>query len=138
MKLKVLFASLACASVMLADIIVSPKALPQNAQNFLNTYFKGINIAYVKQDVGSFDVHLVDGTELEFLVNGEWMEVDGKYKAIPTGFLPANLVQKVKATQLNAEIFQVDKKVHGYKFKFNNMMKVYTDKSGNVIGQKFD
>lgn len=86
----------------------------------------------------SFDVTLTDGTKIDFNIAGEWTEVDGKYKAIPTSFLPANVVQKAKAAQPNAIILQVDREVMGYKFKFNNRMKVYTDTNGNVLGQKFD
>ena len=135
---KIFFASLACASVMFADMVVNASALPQNAQNFISSNFKGAQIGLVKQDVDSFDVTLTDGTEVDFIINGEWKEVDGKYKPIPTNFLPAQVVSKVKATQANASIFQVEKKINGYKFKFNNMMEVYTDFNGNILGQKLD
>lgn len=135
---KVFLASLACASVMFADMVVNANALPQNAQNFLNSNFKGAQIGLVKQDIDSFDVTLTDGTEVDFIINGDWKEVDGKYKAIPTNFLPNQVVSKAQATQVNAQIIKVEKKINGYKFKFNNMMEVYTDFNGNVLGQKMD
>ena len=135
---KVFLASLACASVMFADMVVNANALPQNAQNFLNSNFKGAQIGLVKQDIDSFDVTLTDGTEVDFIINGDWKEVDGKYKTIPTNFLPNQVVSKAQATQVNAQIIKVEKKINGYKFKFNNMMEVYTDFNGNVLGQKMD
>lgn len=139
MKLKLsLLALLVGFSSLLADVIVAPNSLPANAQNFIASHFKSVSIALVERDMDSFDVTLSDGTKIDFNIVGEWTEVDGKYKAIPTGFLPANVVQKAKAAQPNAIILQVDREVMGYKFKFNNRMKVYTDTNGNVLGQKFD
>lgn len=139
MKLKLsLLALLVGFSSLLADVVVAVNSLPANAQNFIAQHFKGVSIGLVERDMDSFDVTLTDGTKIDFNIAGEWTEVDGKYKAIPTSFLPANVVQKAKAAQPNAIILQVDREVMGYKFKFNNRMKVYTDTNGNVLGQKFD
>ncbi|MCW1360838.1 PepSY-like domain-containing protein [Campylobacter sp. US33a] len=138
MKIKLALAGLFCASVMSADMIVGVDQLPQNAKSFISTYFKGTQIGLVKKDLDSYDVTLSDGTEIDFIITGEWKDVDGKYKAIPTNFLPAAVVSKAQAAQPNAQIFEVDKKINGYKFKFNNMMEVYTDFNGNVLGQQFD
>ncbi len=138
MKLKLTLSTLILAGFAYADMIVGINALPQNAKTFIQNNFKTANIALVKQDIDSFEVILKDGTELDFYINGEWKEVDGKYKAIPTGFLPQSAVANAKATQANAQIFGVDREPYGFKFKFNNMMEVYTDLNGNVMGQKFD
>lgn len=138
MKIKLALCSLLFASFVYADMIVNQSALPQNAHKFIETYFKGSVINLVKQDKDSFDVLLNDGTKLEFYINGEWKEVDGKNKAIPTDFLPAKALASAKATQPNAQIIEVDKKPYGVKFKFSNQMEVYTDANGNVMGQKFD
>ena len=138
MKLKIaLLALLASVSVALADAVVPASQLPAAAQNFINTYFKGVAIGMVERDMNSFDVVLTDGTELDFNINGEWTKVDGKYKPIPTGFV-AGPAAKAKAAQPSAAIIEVDREFNGYKFKFNNRMKVYTDANGNVMGQKFD
>lgn len=120
------------------DMIVPASALPQNASSFISTHFKNAQIGLVKQDIDSFDVTLNDGTEIDFMINGEWKEVDGKYKAIPTSFLSSAVVSKAQAAQPNAAILEVSKQINGYKFKFNNNMEVYTDMNGNVLGQKFD
>ena len=139
MKLKTaLLALLVGISTALADMVVPANSLPAAAQNFINTYFKGVAIGMVERDMNSFDVVLTDGTKIDFNINGEWTNVDGKYKPIPTGFVPANVLAKAKATQPNAAIIEVDKEWGGYKFEFNNRMKVYVDNNGNVLGQKFD
>ena len=112
--------------------------LPATAKNFINTHFKGVSVMYVERDMSSFDVVLSDGTKIDFNINGEWTEVDGKYKPIPTGFIQNAVLSKVKATQQGAQIIEVDREFNGYKFKFTNGMKVYADNNGNILGQKFD
>ena len=139
MKTKLALAALLSASVLYAqDMVIQPSQLPANAQSFLNTHFKGVGIGLAKKDLDSYDVTLTDGTEIDFVINGEWKDVDGKYKAIPLGFLPSVLVSKVQVSQPNAQIIQVEKEINGYKFKFNNNMEVYADFNGNILGQKFD
>ena len=138
MKFKLMLASLVGASMLLADVVVNPSFLPQSAKDFIKSYFPNTNIGFVKQDVDSFDVTLADGTEIDFIINGDWKEIDGKYKAIPTNFLSNDIISKVKNTHPNASIIKVEKKVNGYEFKLNNMMEVYTDFNGNILGQKFD
>lgn len=139
MKLKLtLLALLVGISSALADMVVPANQLPAAAKNFINTHFKGVSVMYVERDMSSFDVVLSDGTKIDFNINGEWTEVDGKYKPIPTGFIQNAVLSKVKATQQGAQIIDVDREFNGYKFKFTNGMKVYTDNNGNILGQKFD
>lgn len=138
MKLKLMLASLACVSALSADMIIAPSALPANAQSFIKQHFAGAQIALVEQDGDSFDVKLNDGTEVDFLLSGEWTKVDAKYKPIAANFVPANVLNKVKATQPNAGLIEVERKLGSYKFKFNNNMEVFADTNGNILGQKFD
>ncbi|MBZ7938661.1 MULTISPECIES: PepSY-like domain-containing protein [Campylobacter] len=137
MKIKLGLAALLGATVLLAkDIIVPANTLPKNAQEFINTNFKNAQIALVKKDIDSFDVTLNNGTEIDFMINGEWKEVDGKYQALPNSILP-NIMPKI-STSSNAQILEVSKEVNGYKFELNNYMKIYTDAQGNILGQKMD
>ncbi|EIJ4041469.1 PepSY-like domain-containing protein [Campylobacter jejuni] len=138
MKLKLAFVALLSAMVLLAkDMVVPTSELPKNALEFISKNFANVQIALVKKDIDSYDVILNDGTEIDFMINGDWKEVDGKYKALPHTILPS-VMKKVSATQPNAQILEIDKEINGYKFKFNNNMKVYTDMQGNVLGQKLD
>ena len=139
MKTKLSLAVLLCAGMLYAkDMVVPVSELPSNAQNFISQNFKGSNATLVKKDIDSYEVSLSDGTELDFMANGEWKEVDGKYKAIPLDFLPKELLGKAQTSQANAQIIKVEKEINGYKFQFNNNMKVYVDPNGNVLGQKMD
>ncbi|EAL4919607.1 hypothetical protein DPN75_00335 [Campylobacter jejuni] len=135
MKAKLTLLALLGTTVLLAkDMVVPASELPNNAKEFISKNFKTAQIGLVKKDIDSYDVILNDGTEM---INGEWKEVDGKYKALPHTILP-NVMKKVSATQPNAQILEVDKEINGYKFKFNNNMEVYTDMQGNILGQKLD
>ncbi|EIA3689250.1 PepSY-like domain-containing protein, partial [Campylobacter jejuni] len=133
MKAKLTLLALLGTTVLLAkDMVVPASELPNNAKEFISKNFKTAQIGLVKKDIDSYDVILNDGTEIDFMINGEWKEVDGKYKALPYTILP-NVMKKVSATQPNAQILEVDKEINGYKFKFNNNMEVYTDMQGNIL-----
>ncbi|EGC6699734.1 hypothetical protein IYQ80_000394 [Campylobacter coli] len=137
MKLKLGLAALLGATVLFArDIIVPVSELPRNAQDFISKNFKTAQIALVKKDIDSYDVTLNDGTEIDFIITGEWKDVDGKYKALPNSILP-NIMPKISASS-NAQIIEVSREINGYKFELSNQLKIYTDAQGNILGQKFD
>ncbi|EHP1077835.1 PepSY-like domain-containing protein [Campylobacter coli] len=137
MKLKLGLAALLGATVLFArDIIVPTSELPRNAQDFISKNFKTAQIALVKKDIDSYDVTLNDGTEIDFIITGEWKDVDGKYKALPNSILP-NIMPKISASS-NAQIIEVSREINGYKFELSNQLKIYTDAQGNILGQKFD
>ncbi|EPO6028297.1 PepSY-like domain-containing protein [Campylobacter coli] len=137
MKLKLGLAALLGATVLFArDIIVPESELPRNAQDFISKNFKTAQIALVKKDIDSYDVTLNDGTEIDFIITGEWKDVDGKYKALPNSILP-NIMPKISASS-NAQIIEVSREINGYKFELSNQLKIYTDAQGNILGQKFD
>ncbi|EAL0856652.1 hypothetical protein B6641_01875 [Campylobacter coli] len=137
MKLKLGLAALLGATVLFArDIIVPASELPRNAQDFISKNFKTAQITLVKKDIDSYDVTLNDGTEIDFIITGEWKDVDGKYKALPNSILP-NIMPKISASS-NAQIIEVSREINGYKFELSNQLKIYTDAQGNILGQKFD
>ena len=87
MKLKLGLAALLGATVLFArDIIVPASELPRNAQDFISKNFKTAQIALVKKDIDSYDVTLNDGTEIDFIITGEWKEVDGNTKLCQIAF----------------------------------------------------
>ncbi|EAI0689753.1 hypothetical protein FVK83_02490 [Campylobacter coli] len=137
MKLKLGLAALLGTTVLFArDMVVPVSELPKNAQDFISKNFRTAQIALVKKDIDSYDVTLNDGTEIDFIINGEWKDVDGKYKALPNTILP-NIMPKISASS-NAQIIEVSREINGYKFELSNQLKIYTDAQGNILGQKFD
>ncbi|EKP0494668.1 PepSY-like domain-containing protein [Campylobacter coli] len=136
MKLKLGLAALLGATVLFArDIIVPASELPRNAQDFISKNFKTAQIALVKKDIDSYDVTLNDGTEIDFIITGEWKDVDGKYKALPNSILP-NIMPKISASS-NAQIIEVSREINGYKFELSNQLKIYTDAQGQYPAHSF-
>ena len=113
MKAKLSLLTLLSATVLLAkDMVVPANELPNNAKEFISKNFKAAQIGLVKKDVDSYDVTLNDGTEIDFMINGEWKEIDGKYKALPDSILP-DIMKKASMTQANAQILEVSKEING-------------------------
>ncbi|EFB0579150.1 hypothetical protein HGD15_001308 [Campylobacter coli] len=137
MKAKLTLLALLGTTVLLAkDMVVPASELPNNAKEFISKNFKTAQIGLVKKDIDSYDVTLNDGTEIDFIITGEWKDVDGKYKALPNSILP-NIMPKISASS-NAQIIEVSREINGYKFELSNQLKIYTDAQGNILGQKFD
>lgn len=134
---KVLF-FLAFAIVCLqADMIISPNALPENIKTFINTHFKA-QIGLVEMDRKSYEIYLTDGTELEFDIVGNWKEIESKITPIPFGVLPANLATIVQNLFPNTAIVELERKIHYYKIKLSNNIKLRIDPNGTILSQKFD
>ena len=58
---------------------------------------------------------------------------------IPLNEVPQAVIATAKRTYPNAEIWAVEMEHYNvYKVKMNNMMELYIDKSGQLLGQEFD
>ena len=120
------------------DIYILPEQLPQNALSFIQKYFPDVNILYAEMDKKDYEVRLSNGVEIEFLRNGELKEIEGNYVAIPFEILPESAANTVRRTYPNTVITKIKVKWNLYEVKLNNMMKLYIDANGQLLGQKFD
>ncbi len=111
---------------------ISPEALPNNAKSFIKKYFKNTRIEFAEQDRDSYEVYLDDGTEIEFRRNGEWEKVDGKYNAIPTGFIPKKVLNSIKKEFPRANIVSIDKDYGGYDIELDNRMEIKIASNGTI------
>ncbi|NUY82038.1 PepSY-like domain-containing protein [Flavobacterium sp. MAH-1] len=86
--------------------------LPKEAQNFLETHFKGEKIVKVKKEsqIGEkgYEVELANGIEIEFTNSGHWREVDGNDGAIPTGYILPAITDYIKANYPAQKITHID------------------------------
>ncbi len=129
---------LMAAGALAKDMVVSPAALPQTAQTFIQQNFKNANIIYVEQDWDDFEVRLSDGTEIDFHINGDWKEVKAYGTPLPTSILPAPVANAVKKAHPQAVIMKIEKEWNGYEIKLNNMMEMLIMADGTLVGQKLD
>ncbi|RAX54098.1 hypothetical protein CCY99_05310 [Helicobacter sp. 16-1353] len=125
------------SSALFADMVVPATALPQNAQAFISSNFQGANIVYVEQDYNDFEVRLSNGVKIDFYRDGTWKDIES-YGGINPSILPAPVAQTIAKTYPNIAIVKVDKEWNGFEVKMANMLKIYLDINGNLLGQKYD
>lgn len=118
-------------------MIIAPNSLPQNIQNFIATHFKA-QIGLVEMDRKSYEIYLTDGTELEFDLMGNWIEIESEFAPVDFGVLPPNVANIIKAQHPNATLLEVKRKMSYYKIKLSNKMKIYIDANGTILRQEFD
>ena len=126
------------AFLMADDIYIMPEQLPQNALQFIQKYFPNVNTLYAEMDKKGYEVQLSNGVEIEFLRNGEFKEIEGNYVALPFEILPQSVANTVGKTYPNTVITKIKRKWNFYEVKLNNMMELYIDANGQLLGQKFD
>ncbi|MEI0530685.1 PepSY-like domain-containing protein [Brachyspira pilosicoli] len=112
-------------------------SLPKNTQDFIAKHFKNVEVSYIERDWEDIEVYLANGTQIDFFPNGEWKEVKS-YGNMPTTILPANVLATVNKTYPQAAIIKIEKQFTIYEVKLNNMMELYIDSNGSLLGQQFD
>ncbi len=116
---------------------VQLSSIPQNAQNFIKQHFSNIEVTFIERDWDDIEVYLENGTQIDFFPNGDWKEVKS-YANMPSTILPPNIMNTVKKTYPNAAIIQIEKQFTIFEIKLNNMMELYVDNNGQLLGQKWD
>ncbi|WP_028329220.1 PepSY-like domain-containing protein [Brachyspira alvinipulli] len=137
-KIIILFLFLSVSMLYSDEMYVSPDQLPAPILQFINLHFKGSQIMYAEMDRKSYEIALDNGVEMEFFRNGELKEIEGNYIALPLNILPQSVANTVSRTYPNNVVTKIKKKWNLYEVKLNNMMELYIDINGQLLGQKFD
>ena len=121
-----------------SDRVIQTKQLPKAAQLFLAKHFAGRTVSLAKEDRDfsgtTYDVLLADGTEIEFSSRGEWKEVDGKRTALPTSFIPAQIINALRAQYAGESIVQIERKRRGYQVELSSGLEVQFDSRYQIVG----
>ncbi|WP_028330245.1 PepSY-like domain-containing protein [Brachyspira alvinipulli] len=125
-------------SSLFADWVVPVSSLPQKARSFIQRVYPGVQIWKVERDDGKFDVKLSNGATIDFLPNGNWVNIDGEYNGVPLSVLPQAVANTVRRTHPQAMMIDVEKEWGNYKIKLNNMMELFISSDGQLVGQKWD
>lgn len=128
--------SLVSINTMARDRVVQFSQLPQEAKTFISTHFAGVQPSYAKLDDGKYEVRLADGTEVEFSRDGQWDNVDCKYRAVPgtvLALIPAEINNYVAANFPGASIVKIDKEVFGIEIELDNDLDLVFGKKGNFL-----
>ena len=137
-KIVILFLFLSVSILYSDEMYISPDQLPANILQFVNSYFQNSKIIYAEMDRKGYEIALDNGVEMEFLRNGELKEIEGNYIALPLNILPQSVANTVSRTYPNNVVTKIKKKWNLYEIKLNNMMELYIDINGQLLGQKFD
>ena len=127
---------LAAALISCSDKLVPADQLPAAAHSFIQQYFPGIPISYVKKDAGlktGFEVVLTDGTEIDFDGKGEWDSVDCRRSAVPEALVPAAIGGYVQTNFPGQMIVKIDKELYGYEIELGSGLDLKFDSSGKLI-----
>lgn len=93
--------------------------LPENAKTFLNTYYSGVEVAYVNYDkdngVSTYDVSLANGHKVEFSSTGEWISVEATHgQTVPASLVPAAIAEYVAANYSDLGVNEISRVASGY------------------------
>lgn len=113
------------------DLPIQTNELPRTAQQFLNQHFRGVEVSYAKQDDGEYEVHLADGTKVEFRHNGEWKEVENHYGQVPDAIVPRKILDYVRRKYPTQSIRKIERDSHGYEVKLSNGLELKFDGKGH-------
>ncbi|KLI25805.1 PepSY-like domain-containing protein [Brachyspira hyodysenteriae] len=125
-------------SSLFADWVVPASALPQKARTFIRRVYPNAKIWKVERDDGKFEVKLSNGASIDFMPNGNWLNIDGEYNGVPMSVLPQAVANTVRRTYPQARMIDVEKEWGNYKIKLNNMMEIYVAANGQLMGQQWD
>ena len=112
------------------------KALPEAAQQVINTHFKGKGVNHIKIDDKTFgsadyDVVLNDGTEIDFDSKGNVKEIDSGRNAIPDALILKPIRDYVAKNFKGQKIVGLEVNRNNYEVQLYGGMELKFDRSGN-------
>ena len=121
-----------------SDRIIPVGQLPEAAKTFLEQYFPGIGISYIKKDAEllktTYEVRLDSGAEIDFDSKGEWDKVDCKRQSVPSDLVPAAINTYVEGTFPRQFVVKIDKEIFGYEVELSNDLELKFTKDGRLVG----
>lgn len=119
------------------DKPISPEQLPAKAKAMIERYFPGEKIAFAKQESELFEtryeVVLEGSAKIEFLGNGEWEEIDCRYKAVPEALIPPQLMAEVKARYPEAQVREIKRENGRHEVKLNNGLELLFNRKFQLV-----
>jgi len=119
------------------ETAIKNSELPAEATAFIKKYFSKNTIHHAIKDQDkskiTYEVMLDNMTELEFTEKGAWKEVDGKDKAIPTGYILKPILDYVKKNYPKASITHIDKGLNDIDIDLDNGIELEFDLKGKFL-----
>ena len=116
--------------------------IPKLAKDFVKEHFTtAVKNSREKKSPSSsgtfFEVNLMDGIEIDFDAQGNWIEVDAaKDGVIPHSFLPSSIQEYLKTNFNGVGLKNADKTIQGFELELTNDLDLYFDEAGMFIRQE--
>lgn len=125
------------ASWAAGDKVIRFEELPEAARATVNRYFNAGQVASVKQEyewLGSvYEVKFFDGTEIDFLGNGEWKEIDCSPRAVPAGLVPAEIARLIGKRFPGRKVVKIDRDRRDWEVELDDDTDLKFDLKFNLI-----
>lgn len=118
------------------------KQLPNAAQSFIRNNFKNVQVAsawWMEDDgVKSYEVKMVDGSELDFDAKGQWTEVKCPNGVVPEAIVPKQIQEFVAMNHPDQQVMGIERKGHdgreGYEVWLKNGSELDFDRDFRLVG----
>ena len=111
--------------------------LPAKAKEFLKTHFAKETVSYILIDKEvlstEYEAVLSNGQEIKFDKNGEWLEIEGKKKALPESAIPGIVRSSINTKFKDVAVEQIERERWGYEVQLMNGLELKIDKKGKII-----
>lgn len=111
--------------------------LPVKAQEFVKTYFSDYTIQYIFSDREFADIdykiRFEDGTEIEFNAKGDWTDVSGKKKCIPTAFILTEITNYIETYHKDLCITDIEREFNRITIELSNNLEIEFNSKGKLI-----
>ena len=125
------------ASWAAGDKLIRFEELPEAARATVNRYFDADQVASVKQEyewLGSvYEVKFYDGTEIDFLGNGEWKEIDCTPRALPAGLVPSGIARLIEKRFPERKVVKIERDRRDWEVELDDGTDLKCDLQFNLI-----
>lgn len=135
-KTLTLLTLLICSVSVFADKVTSTdvKTLPENAQQFITTYFKDLKIKKIEVDdafleAKVYEVEFTNGYEVEFDSKGNWFQVDFQNDQLPAALVPEKIAKYIKSNFPGDFITEIEVRKNGYEVELQSDISIEFDKN---------
>lgn len=111
--------------------------LPAPAREVVNKEFANTKVSYIKIDKDLFksttyEVQFVNGMEITFDKDGNWIEVDCQRSEVPAAFVPAQIKKQVNDMFPGEKVIKIEKEPRHYDVELGNDIDIKFDKNFKI------
>lgn len=117
------------------DQVVAYDKLPQIAKDFITKHFSNLTVKEIKTDGISYETEFTNNVEIEFNLNGEWIDIDVDKTTMPNSvieLLPLNISSYLANNYPSNPVEQIKRRANLFEIELKNDIKIVFDSEGNL------